>query len=155
MTFIKYQNYLKPLARKNRKNLTKAESILWSMILRKKKTGYIFHRQKAIGNYILDFYCPKLLIGIEIDGSYHNYNFEKDKERESYLNKLGIQIIRYTNDQVIQQTETVYYDLCQKLEAREKILPTFSLSSFDKEDKKIFIVKSLSRQKQNETSNEK
>ena len=68
-----YNNNLTELARENRKNQTEAEKRLWIEVLRNKKMdGYKFTRQKPIENYILDFYCSKLKLGIEVDGSSHD-----------------------------------------------------------------------------------
>ncbi|MEI7562795.1 MAG: DUF559 domain-containing protein [bacterium] len=68
-------------------------------------------RQKPIGNYILDFYCHKLKLGIEIDDCSHERKRDEDMIRTNYLNKLGIKIIRYTNNQVTYQLEGVIIDI--------------------------------------------
>ncbi len=61
----------------------------------KKLLGYDFHRQKPIGHYIVDFYCPKLKLVIEIDGSSHNNKIEYDKRRNKYLKAMGVNVIHF------------------------------------------------------------
>ena len=87
--------------RKLRQNLTFAEKKLWYEFLRGHR--YRFVRQKPVGNYILDFYCQKLKLGIEIDGGTHlgDKNEEYDEKRTRELARLGIKIIRFWNDDII------------------------------------------------------
>jgi len=68
LNYIPYNRSNKERASKNRKNQTPAERILREKVLRRKQTGYAFLRQKMIGSFILDFYCSKLLLAIEVDG---------------------------------------------------------------------------------------
>ena len=91
--FITYNNKLNHIAKDLRNNMTIAEKKLWFEYLRGHK--YRFVRQKVIGNYILDFYCRKLKLGIEIDGETHlgDKNEEYDKIRTRELEKLGIKIL--------------------------------------------------------------
>ena len=121
-----------------RKNPTNAENRIWHEILRNKKfKGYKFARQKPIDFYILDFYCSELMLGVEIDGNIHNDRVEYDKERINELNSLGIKIIRYFNDQVINNLDSVYKDLEKQVEARKEDLrkvPCLSRSGGDKGD---------------------
>jgi very-short-patch-repair endonuclease len=65
---FKYLNELRQLARQNRNNPTKSESLIWNSVLKNRKIDYLFLRQKPLGKFILDFYCSKLLLSIEIDG---------------------------------------------------------------------------------------
>ncbi len=80
-----------------RKNSTLAEVILWNELKGKQFEGYDFHRQKPIGNYIVDFYCPKLNLVIEIDGSSHYDREVYDEKREKYLRSLGLNILRFND----------------------------------------------------------
>ena len=82
---------LKQLSRNLRNNSTLSEVLFWKEVRCKNILGYQFLRQKPIGNFIVDFYCPKLKPAIEIDGDSHgNYKaFEKDRIKEKYLLKLG------------------------------------------------------------------
>jgi very-short-patch-repair endonuclease len=70
---IPYNRNLKELAKNLRNNSTKAEIILWQKLKRKQMYDYDFHRQKPIDNYILDFYCYELNLGIEVDGYSHEF----------------------------------------------------------------------------------
>lgn len=69
---------LSVLSRNLRNNSTLAEAVLWKYLQNKQAFGYRFRRQKVIGKYIVDFYCPKLKLVIEIDGSSHDYKYEYD-----------------------------------------------------------------------------
>lgn len=104
--FHTYLPELTEMARKLRNNSTKAEIILWISLKGNQRQGFDFHRQKPIGRFILDFYCPKLQLGIEVDGSSH-VNPEKDRQRELLLESYGIQIIRFSNDQILQHASKV------------------------------------------------
>ena len=86
-----------PLARTLRKNMTKEERHLWYDFL--KTLNVTFNRQKVIGNYIVDFYCAKAKIVIELDGSQHyeDKGLQTDQKRDNYLNSLGITVLRYSN----------------------------------------------------------
>jgi very-short-patch-repair endonuclease len=102
--------------------MTEAEGKIWNLALRRDATWYRFLRQKLIGNYILDFYCSKLKLWIEIDGESHDRQWAYDKERTYFLQKIGIKIIRYTNNQVYYQLEWVMLDLESRIKEREQEL---------------------------------
>jgi len=89
--------------------MTDAEKLLWSKIKRRQIKNLHFYRQKPIGNYIVDFYCPAAKLVIELDGGQHyeNSNISKDKIRESFLANLGFKIIRFTNLDVLRNSENV------------------------------------------------
>ena len=76
--YWKYLEELRILARKNRNNPTETEKIVWE-ILRRRFYQYKFTRQKPINRFIIDFYCSKLLLAIEIDGDIHKKSINKDK----------------------------------------------------------------------------
>ena len=109
-------------ARENRRFLTKSEWLFWYCILRKKWLGYRFLRQKPIDNYILDFYCSKLLLAIEIDWASHEDNWNYDKKRDLCLKSLWITTIRYRDDDVLKNMEWVVIDLEARIRKREKQL---------------------------------
>jgi very-short-patch-repair endonuclease len=116
---LPYKNYLKHNSRLLRKEMTESEQRLWSYI-RKKQLGIQFYRQKPIGNFIVDFYAPKAKLVVEIDGSQHfeESNIEQDKLRDNYLRTLGLNIMRFDNGQVLNNTEIVLeviYDYLQDL----------------------------------------
>lgn len=89
MNFEKYNPKLKELARKLRNNGTKAEVVLWKHLRRKQLLGMDFHRQKPLGNYIADFYCPEARLVIEVDGRSHlrEDTISKDRKKEGYFFK--------------------------------------------------------------------
>ncbi len=100
-----------------RHNPTEAEEQMWN-ILRNVTYGnfpdYVFHRQYVQYGYILDFYCPRLRLGIEVDGSIHDNQREYDYYRDLNLQRRGIEVLRYTNDQVLSfraQTTTHIYQV--------------------------------------------
>jgi len=112
--FIPYNLGLKERAREMRKNPTPAESIMWDLLLNDEAfDGYRFLRQKPIDQYIVDFYCSKLMLAIEIDGSVHDeidtHNY--DKMRSEKLKKYGIKVIRYRNDDVMNNIDAIRKDL--------------------------------------------
>lgn len=100
---------LKNRRRELRANQTEAEKKLWEFLRNRKLDGFKFNRQHSIGPYILDFYCPKARIGIELDGNPHAEN-EKiiyDKDRERILSASNIKVIRFWNDEVKNDIEKV------------------------------------------------
>ncbi len=98
-----------------RNNQTEAEKILWKFISKNKILGLRFLRQYSTGPYILDFYCPKIRLGIELDGKIHEKNKIYDKDRENYLDSLDINIIRFQNEDVLNNTNKVLNDLQNKI----------------------------------------
>ena len=92
-----YNYTIRPKARNLRANATHQENHLWYDFLRNYKTR--FTRQRIVGNYILDFFCPKAMIAVELDGSQHleQEAVEYDKIRTEYLNLLDIKVLRFTN----------------------------------------------------------
>ncbi|MEK7226588.1 MAG: endonuclease domain-containing protein [Bacteroidota bacterium] len=101
----------KPLfqrARELRDNATHAEEIVWGY-LKTKPFGIKFRRQHPYLVYILDFYCHSLKLVIEVDGSIHKLKEvkKKDVERQRVLEKDGLKIVRFTNDEIIHTTEKI------------------------------------------------
>ena len=103
---LKYLEELKQLSIKNRQNPTEAEYVMWRF-LRKNKYGYKFVREKQIFRFIIDFYCRKLLLAIEIDGESHNKKKNYDLERDKYLLNANIKTLRFTNDEVLNDFDSV------------------------------------------------
>jgi len=108
---IHYNPMLTPLARKLRNNATLSEVLLWNELKGRKMLSYQFMRQKPIGNYIVDFYCSRLKLVIEIDGESHRFKFPKDAERQEWLEELGITVLRFDDLQVKQDMENVLYSI--------------------------------------------
>ena len=100
---IPYEKNLKQLARQLRDSMTDAEKYLWSKIRMKQVKGHWFYRQKPVGEYIADFYCPKAKLVIEVDGGQHfsDENIEYDRVRKEYMESLGLRVIRFTNTEVL------------------------------------------------------
>ena len=99
---FKHNPSLVPLAKQLRKNMTKEERHLWYDFLRDYPLRFL--RQKAIGHYIVDFYCAKAQLVIELDGSQHfePEEIQKDADRTAFLESYGIQVIRIPNNDVTQ-----------------------------------------------------
>jgi very-short-patch-repair endonuclease len=85
---------------------TGAEYSLWQC-LKGKQTGFVFHRQSVQRGYILDFYCPRLKLAIEIDGSVHELQWRSDAHREQALRARGITVIRFGNRETLDDTPRV------------------------------------------------
>lgn len=98
---------LKDRARQLRKNSTLAEVLLWKYLKQKRANGLDFDRQKVIGNYIVDFYCPKLNLVIEIDGDSHNDKYLYDSNRDKYLTNLGLTVLHFDDLDVKQKMPAV------------------------------------------------
>ncbi|MFA5828495.1 MAG: endonuclease domain-containing protein [Candidatus Shapirobacteria bacterium] len=98
---INYLKELRGLSRKNRNNPTEAEEKIWRELLRNKKTGFTFLRQKPINRFVIDFYCSELNLAIEIDGNSHDKKIGYDQSRDKFLKQIGINTIRFTNDQIL------------------------------------------------------
>ena len=113
---IKYNPKLKLIARKLRKNSTKAEIYLWNQLKTKRMMGYSFKRQKPIGEYIVDFYSPDLKLVIEIDGITHDYKMESDKARQKYLESLSLKLIRFKDSDVKHNLGAVISSLKELIE---------------------------------------
>ena len=99
-THIHYKSYLKELARKLRNNSTLGEVLLWQELKGAALMGLDFHRQKPLDNFIVDFYCPELMLAIEVDGDSHDYGFDEDKARQRRLEALGVHFLRFTDKEV-------------------------------------------------------
>ena len=104
-----YNKNLKGNARTLRKNMTDVERLLWSRIRRKQLKDYQFYRQKIIGDYIVDFYCPKTRLIIELDGGQHygEEEMRKTKKRDVYLNNVGLKILRFSDREVFENLNGV------------------------------------------------
>ena len=96
----KHNKSVVPFAKKLRKNMTKEECHLWYDFLCTYPIKFL--KQKIIGRYIVDFYCAKANLVIELDGSQHfeNIYIDKDNERTLYLQKFGITVMRIPNNEI-------------------------------------------------------
>jgi len=92
---IPYNPILKDRAKEMRNNSTKGEIKFWCELLRNKQTGYQFYRQKIMGYYIVDFYCAKLKLVVEIDGISHLKKKEYDEHRNAILESFGLKVVHF------------------------------------------------------------
>jgi len=106
---LPYNKNLKGFARDLRKNMTEAEAALWWRLRKRQLNNCQFYRQRIIGNYIVDFYCPGRKLVIEIDGSQHysEPGKGKDKSRDNHLTDLGLNVLRFSAREVMENLEGV------------------------------------------------
>jgi very-short-patch-repair endonuclease len=106
---IRYDAKLKDSSRALRAHLTDSEQLLWSRLRRKQILGVQFYRQKPLGHFVVDFYAPSARLVIEVDGSQHFTAEQKayDQQRTTYLRSQGLRVLRFTNHEVLQETEAV------------------------------------------------
>ena len=109
-------------ARELRKNATHVENRLWSLIRTKRLKGYKFKRQYIIGAYIVDFICLEQKLIIELDGSQHLDAAEYDKERTHFLNSKGYHVLRFWNNEVLENTENVLNVILESLASLDLII---------------------------------
>ena len=103
------------LAREMRSNPTPAENHLWRRIRKEQLLGYKFRRQHTIDRFIVDFYCTEARLVIEVDGGIHDEQQEADQLRTEYLESLGLRVLRFTNGEVLQQTDGVVERIAEEL----------------------------------------
>lgn len=101
--------HLRALRKELRNNLTPAEAFLWKFLNKSQINGLKFTRQHSINNYIVDFYCPKIKLIIELDGHHHTTTTGEnlDEIRDTDLENLGFTVIRFENKFVFEHLETV------------------------------------------------
>jgi len=97
---IYYNPCQKEKARELRNNCTQSEKYLWEELKGKQLRGFDFHRQKPIGEYIVDFFCPELMLAIEIDGDSHIGREAEDEERQMVIEGKGIKFLRFDDQEV-------------------------------------------------------
>jgi very-short-patch-repair endonuclease len=103
-------------AKQLRKNLTPAEQQLWQALRGGELAGLKFRRQHPVGNFILDFYCAAHKLVIEVDGGIHETQIEYDAARTTEIESYGYTIVRFTNEVVLHQLETVLAEILQVIE---------------------------------------
>ena len=104
---ILYNGKLKERAQDLRKAENLCETILWKKINKRQLLGKIFIRQKIIGQFIADFYCHEMKLVIEIDGNSHDDKIEYDNERDEFMKSLGLQVLRISVHDVLNNLESV------------------------------------------------
>jgi very-short-patch-repair endonuclease len=106
-----YNKNLQPNANSLRKEMTKAEACLWKYVLRAgKMKSFQFRRQRPVLKYIADFMCKELMLIIEVDGSIHQVEevMKNDAERQKALEEAGFTVLRFTNEEVLENINAVY-----------------------------------------------
>lgn len=100
-----------------RKNMTKAERALWMKLRASRLAGLRFRRQYGVQDYVIDFYCPQYRLAIEVIRDVHGYDrrIKFDRTRRRIVESLGIKILIYTNQQVLESTEEVLKDILSNL----------------------------------------
>jgi len=98
---------LKPLARQMRREPTPAEARLWQRLRKRQVLGRKFRRQHTIERFIVDFYSRDARLVVEVDGPIHEYTPEEDAIRQAFLESQGLKVIRFTNQEVLQNIEGV------------------------------------------------
>lgn len=101
-----------------RREMTKAEAKLWSRLRGKQILGYKFRRQFSVGPYMIDFFCPALKLAVEVDGDSHFTDdvVEYDRNRQGYIESFGIRFLRFTNNEVYGNFESVYEFIYRTIE---------------------------------------
>lgn len=104
-----YPDHIVGVARKLRKEPTPAEQLLWSCLRNRKLAGLKFARQHPFNRYVVDFYCAELKLVVEIEGGVHQLpaQIEYDRIRLEELELRGLRILRFSNDEVVHQTNEV------------------------------------------------
>jgi type I restriction enzyme R subunit len=100
---------LKELARELRKKQTSAEEMLWALLRNRQLLGFKFRRQHQFGDYVADFYCHEAKLVIECDGRVHQANEQwyHDQNRDAYMIGQGLRVLRFSNGQILNDTEKV------------------------------------------------
>ena len=105
-------------AKELRRDMTPAEKILWNE-LRANKLGVHFRRQQIIAGFIVDFYCHKAGLVVEVDGDVHDLQQEEDTKREKVLSEMGLTVVRFGNDEVMRDLFTVAGKINTLVSARQ------------------------------------
>ena len=121
---LPFNNKLKPIARGLRSNMTDAELLIWSRVRRKQLCDLQFYRQKNIGDYIVDFYCPRGKLILEVDGGQHYEidRMKKDQERDRYLQQLGFSVLRFSDIDVLKNIDGVVERIQEHLKSSLPLL---------------------------------
>ena len=100
-----------------RKRPTPAEKLLWQCLRGKRMRGFRFRRQQPIDRFIVDFYCRQAQLVVEVDGASHESTeaAEYDEQRTRFLNELGSSVLRFSNEQVIYETDAVLNTIAEHL----------------------------------------
>ena len=119
MTRVFNRTEEKAKRRKLRKDMTKAEKILWERLRRRQIKGKRFLRQFSVGKYVIDFYCQELKLVIEVDGEVHysNEQMEYDRFRQTEIENFRIRFLRFDNNEIFTSIDTVIMKIVDMIEA--------------------------------------
>ena len=119
---LKYNPRLKQSARRLRATMTDAEQRLWYRLRGKQLLGVQFYRQKPIGNYVVDFYAPAAGLVVEVDGANHfeGSTAAKDPVRTAYLSRQGLNVVRFSDREVLQELDSVVEAIYTAVRASQK-----------------------------------
>jgi very-short-patch-repair endonuclease len=99
-----------------RRQPTPAEKLLWQKLRHKQILGFKFRRQQTIDRFIVDFYCNEAQLVVEVDGEIHDYTQAEDAIRQEFLESLGLQVVRFRNEDVLERMEGVLEDIATWLQ---------------------------------------
>jgi very-short-patch-repair endonuclease len=102
-------------ARELRQRQTKAESLLWEVVRAKRLCGLKFRRQYPIGPFFAEFACVARKLIVELDGGYHDYQYADDLARQKFLEDQGWSVIRFSNEDVLKDVESVAISIARQL----------------------------------------
>ena len=120
---LKYNPNLKELSRYLRSDMTDAEQALWARLRRKQIMDIQFYRQKPIGQYIVDFYAPKVYLVVEVDGGGHFEEAAKqyDERRTIFLQTQGLTVLRFNNLEILRELDAVMLMIWEEVKNRLEI----------------------------------
>ena len=110
---------MKSLCRELRQDSTVPERILWGLLRNRHLAEMKFRRQQTIGPFVVDFYCDEKKLVIEVDGESHAGRQKEDRKRQSFLERNGLKVIRFTNDEVLGNLEGVGLEILRCMELGE------------------------------------
>ena len=113
MYFLPYNKNLKEFSRDLRSHSTLSEILLWQKLRSSQFRGYAFNRQKPLGNYIVDFYCLKLDLVIEVDGNSHFFeeSVMEDQERQKVIERMGLNFLRFSDLEVKRSMPSILVEI--------------------------------------------
>lgn len=125
MLHIQYSENAKERGRELRKQGILGEVLLWEQLRRRQMRGYQFNRQKPLNKYIVDFYCRKLNLAIEVDGTSHEHDDAhlSDVKREIVLREMGLHLLRFSEKEVRYQMQNVLEIISQWIDEEERESP--------------------------------
>ena len=113
-----------PIRRRLRRDATRPERLLWSR-LKRAQSGLSFRRQHSIGPYIVDFYCPRTRLVVEVDGDCHAIPKveQRDRDREEYFWERGYEVLRFSSQEIEEALEGVWKRIGERCRERVGLIP--------------------------------